>query len=83
MKMAFRHMFAEERILHLRNLNVKMTESALPRTLYIHVNGHTEIERITNYTSSVPPIVNTHCFDLVTLSEVMHDRERPHGLIGK
>ena len=81
-RMAFRHMFAEERILRLRNFDVKRTENTVPRTLYIHVNGHTEIERITNYTSLILPIVNTHCFDLVTLSEVMHDFERPHSLIG-
>lgn len=81
-KKRFGHMFAEERVLRLGHFNVKVEESILGRSLYIHVDFETEIEHITKYSPMTPSIPNTHCFDLVTLSEVTHGHKRRHGLVG-
>lgn len=82
-KRRFKHIFAEERLLRLGHFNVNVWEGPLGRALYILVGPETEIKHVTNYSPHYPSIINTHCFDLVTLSEVTHRGLRRFDLVGK
>lgn len=76
-------MFAEERILRIRHFEVCLDESTSGGTLYLKAKGVTQMEHVTEASPIYPMALPLHCFDLVTISEVLDRRVRGRGLLGK
>lgn len=78
-----RCMFAEERILHIRHFEVCLDETTSGGTLYIKAIAATQMEHLHEGHPRYPTGLPLHCFDLVTISEVLDGRARGRGLIGE
>lgn len=64
-------MFAEQRVLRIRSFEVCLDEATSGGTLYIKCKGNTHIEQIVPSSARYPQSLPIHCFDLVTISEVV------------
>ena len=76
-------MFAEERVLKIRNFDVCLDEDTIGGTLYIKAKGTTLIEQILPSSSRYPQNLPLHCFDLATISEVLDKSAKGRGLVGE
>lgn len=76
-------MFAEERILRMRDFEVCLDESTSGGSLFIKANALTHVEHLLPSNTHYPQGLPLHCFDLVTISEVVERKARGRGLLGE
>lgn len=76
-------MFAEQRVLRIRDFEVCLDEATTGGTLYIKAISRTQVEHILPSSNRYPQSLPSHCFDLVTISEVLDKRSTGRGLVGK
>ena len=74
-------MFAEERILRLRHFEVCLDEGTSDGTLYIKAIPVTQVENVFLNNPLYPQGLPMHCFDLVTISEILERKGRGRGLL--
>lgn len=74
-------MFSEERVLRIRYFDVCLDEATSGGTLYIKVKSVTHVEQVLESDPKYPQALPSHCFDLVTIIEVVERRARGRGLI--
>lgn len=77
----FRHKFAEERVISVSNFHVLPDDVLNVRTSYIKLTLASRVEHLTKCTSLSGETLHTHCFDLVTISEVTLGLGRNRGLV--
>ena len=76
-------MFAEEKILRMRDFEVCLDEATSGGTLYIKAKAITHVEHVLPSSPHYPHGLPIHCFDLVTISEVVERKARGRGLLGQ
>lgn len=75
-------MFAEERVLRIRHFEVCPDEGTSGGTLFIQVKAVTHIENLHPTNTLYPQGLPKHCFDLVTIAEVVERKAKGRGLLG-
>lgn len=78
----FRHFFAEERLLRISNFHVLADDVLDVRTFYMKLTMVSRIEHLIRNDNVVVPRLPKHCFDLMTVSEVILGFARGRGLVG-
>ena len=78
-----RSLFAEERVLRLGNFEVCLNEATSGGTLYIKAKEESHFEHILECNPLFPRALPRHCFDLVTISEIIEIQTPGRGLVGQ
>ena len=77
------HMFAERRILRVRHFEVCLDEVTSGGTLYAKAKSVTHVEHLFPNSPIYPKDLPIHCFDLVTIAEILERKRKGRGLIGE